>query len=343
MYYTINMLECFKEFISKKLHLKSDKSSDLFENLKTWNKDLQLYLDVISPKCSFFETYKKIKELPLDNPDLNREFIKLLCKCDPKTQKPYYETIINNSYHDYENILKSIDEKERQNAKILLNEIKNNALQIFKSNSSELEKKPNIEFSSFRMTTLIKILRWDSICFITNPWWDIARYIQFDKEYTSEWISRRINNYEGNTERDKHLLIARRHIREWADLTKMKDCLKKYRNFSQYFIKWSKPYVASETWLNDTSFFKFYEEYLKKIWKNPLEQKIIQNHYLTKKYSICDIKLLPINKEWVDYDDRKRKFIKDWESSLNKALQEYENLWFKLQEWKAVIDLTKID
>ena len=328
------------------MHLKSDKSSELFENLKIWNKDLQPYMNIVNPKYSFWEIHRKIKELPLDDLDLNREFVKLLCKNDPKTGKPYYETIINQSYKQYEDSLKSIDEKERENAEMLLNDIKSNSLLIFKSISSELEKKQNIRMSSFRMTTLIKILRWDSICFITNPWWDVARYIQFDKEYTSEWISRRINDYEGNTEtteKDKHLLIARRHVCEWADLSKMKDCLKKYRDFSQYFIKWSKPYVASETWLNDTSFFKFYEEYLKKIWKNPLEQKIVQNHYLTKKYSICDIKLLPINKEWVEYDDRKRKFIKDWESSLNKALQEYESLWFKLQEWKAVIDLTKID
>ena len=130
------MLEQFKEFINKKLHLKSDKSSNLFENLKIWNKDLQPYLDVISPQCSFFETHKKIKELPLENFDLNREFIKLLCKIDSKTQKPRYETIINNSYQDYENILKSIDEKDRQNAEILLNEIKYDDIQRFKSISS---------------------------------------------------------------------------------------------------------------------------------------------------------------------------------------------------------------
>lgn len=340
------MLERLKEFINKRLRLNPSRSSDLFENLKVWNKDLQQYMNVVNPKYSFWEIHKKIKELPLDDLDSNREFVKLLCKNDPKTGKPYYETIINQSYKQYENSLKTIDEEEKEDAGILLNDIKNDSLRIFKSISSELEKKPNIKISSFRMTTLIKILRWDSICFVTNPWCDKATYIQFDKEYTSEWISRRINDYEGNTEateKDKHLLIARRHVYEWADLSKMEECLKKYRDFSQYFIKWSKPYVASETRLNDVNFFKFYEEYLKKIWKDPLKQKIIQNHNLTKKYSICDIKLLPLNKEWVDYDDRKRKFIKEWESSLSKALQEYESLWFKLQEWKAVIDLTKID
>jgi len=334
------------EYIAKTRHSHSDQSSNLFENLKMWNINLQPYLYVISPECPFWKIRKKIKELPLDNSDLNREFIKLLCENNPKTGKPFYKTIINQSYKQYWDSLKSIEKKERQTAEILLNEIKDNAIQIFKSISCELAEEPNITFPSFTIKTLIRILRWDSICFITNPWWDRAIYIQFDKEYTSEWISRIINDYEGitkTTERDEHLLIARLHIYDWADLNQMKTCLIKYRDFSKYFIKWSKPYVASETWLNDINFFKFYEEYLKKIWKDPLEQKIIKNHNLTKKYSICDIKLLPLIMEWLGYNERKHRFIKDWESSLNKALQKYESLWFKLQEWEAVLDLTKID
>lgn len=381
-----NMLDYVEEFINKKPRLKSGKSGDLLENLKVWNKDLQPYLDIVNPKCPFWETHKMVENLPLDNPDLNREFIKLLFKKNPNSEKMNYETIIDSFYQMYENCIKNLEEEEKQDkADILLKEVKRNALKIFRSLMNDLEKKPNLKISSFRMATLIKILRWDSICFVTNPWWDRATYIQFDKEYTSPWISRRINNYEGNlvtTEKDKHLLIARRHVDEWADLSKMKECLKKYRDFSTYFIKWSKPYVVSETWLNDTNFFKFYEEYLKKFWRDPQNQKTIQNLNLTKKYSICKIKFRPLNfyedylkqalkdpekkkiidylnqmesgsvpdinyqslyPEWKNYLNRRRKFVKDWESSLCKALQEYESLWFKLQEWKAVLDLTKID
>lgn len=379
------MLDRFKEFISKKLHLKSGKSRDLFENLKLWNEDLQPYLDIVNPKYSFGETHKMIENLPLDNPDLNREFVKLLFKKDPNSGKINYETIIDSFCQMYENCIKYIEGEEKGKADILLKEAKANALNIFSSLMEELERKPNLKISSFRMTTLIKILRGDSICFVTNPWWNKATYIQFDKEYTSPWISKRINDYEGNTgttEKDKHLLIARRHVDEWADLNKMEECLKKYRDFSKFFIKWSKPYVVSETWLNDVNFFKFYEDYLKKIWKDPQKQKTIQNLNLTKKYSICEIKFRPLNfyedylkqalkdpkkkeiidylnqmesgsvpdinyqslyPEWEIYLDRRRKFVKDWESSLSKAIKEYEALWFKLREWKAVLDLTRID
>ena len=42
----------------------------------------------------------------------------------------------------------------------------------------------------------------------------------------------------------------------------MRDCLLKYRKFISYYLTEAKPYVASETWLNDTEFFKYYSKYL---------------------------------------------------------------------------------
>jgi hypothetical protein len=55
----------------------------------------------------------------------------------------------------------------------------------------------------------------------------------------------------------------------------MKDCLWKYKKFVSYYLTEVEPYVASETWLNDTEFFKYYSKYL--------SEKSIN---LTKKLSI---------------------------------------------------------
>ena len=182
-------------------------------------------------------------------------------------------------------------------------------------------------------------MRGDCFCFNTTNDWN-PKYIQFDKEYSSKRITEQILHYEGSEEDKKHILISRRHVNEWADLDKMKDCLLKYRKFISYYLTEVKPYVASETWLNDTKFFEYYstrlsDDELKK-------KKTIKNLNLTKELSIWDIELLPLVEEWKSYEDRRKHFIKDWENSLSKALKEYEELWNRLQEWDTVLDLRKL-
>jgi hypothetical protein len=66
----------------------------------------------------------------------------------------------------------------------------------------------------------------------------------------------------------------------------MRDCLLKYRKFISYYLTEAKPYVASETWLNDIEFFEYYAGYLKRNKKDPQDQKTIRNLELTKELSI---------------------------------------------------------
>lgn len=345
------MLEKFKEYKNKLISKFKRKktSSDALNTLKLWDKELKEYFDIINPKVWFWEVREKLKTIKEKDSDSHKKFILSLWEKD-ENWKPKYENIIDDVYRRMGNRNKNIDESEKIEAKNLLEEVKLNSMNVFKKLIKELQDEENKDkkISWFRISTLIKILRGDCFCFNTrdnsNP-----RCIQFDKEYSGRRITKQILQYEGSQEDKKHILISRRHVDKWADLDKMKDCLLKYRKFISYYLTEVKPYVASETWLNDTNFFEYYVGYLKRNKKDPQDQKTIRNLDLTKELSIWDIELLPLTKEWKSYEERRRDFVKDWESSLSKALSEYEKIWDKekqeykrLKEGDTLLDLKKL-
>ena len=313
--------------------------------LYLWNDDIKQYFDVINPKVWFWEVHKKLKAIKEKDSDFHKKFVLFLWEKD-ENWKPKYENIIDDVYRRIENRNKNVDKTEGEDAKELLDEVKNNSINIFKKMVSKLQSEENkeIQISWFRISTLIKILRGDSFCFNTkedsNP-----RYIQFDKEYTSKKVWEQILQYENSQEGKKHILISRRHVDKWANLNKMEECLLKYKKFISYYLTEAKPYVASETWLNDKKFFEYYADYLKRNKKNPQDQKTIRNLGLTKKLSIWDIELLPLVEEWKtddEYNERRKDFVEDWISSLSLALREYEELGNRLQEGEAILDLKKL-
>ena len=345
------MLEKFKEYKNKLISKFKRKktSSDALNTLKLWDKELKEYFDIINPKVWFWDVREKLKTIKEKDSDSHKKFIISLWEKD-ENWKPKYENIIDDVYRRMENRNKNMDKTERENAKELLDEVKNNSINIFEKIVSKLQGEDNkeVQISWFKISTLIKLLRGDCFCFNTtdnlNP-----RYIQFDKEYSGKKITKQILHYEGSEEDKKYILISRRHVNEWADLDKMKDCLLKYRKFISYYLTGVKPYVASETWLNDTKFFEYYVGYLEKNNKNPQDQKTIRNLNLTKGLSIWNIEPLPLTKEWKSYEERRRDFVKDWESSLSKALSEYEKIWDeekqeykRLKEGDTVLDLKKL-
>jgi len=338
------MLEKLKEYKNRLIsRFKREKTSDdALNTLKLWNKELKEYFDIINPKVWFWEVHEKLKTIKEKDSDFHKKFILFLWEKD-ENGKPKYENIIDDVYRRMENRNKNIDKTERENAKELLDELKNNSINVFEKIVSKLQSEENkeIQVSWFRISTLIKLLRGDCFCFNTkedsNP-----RCILFEKEYTSKKAWEQILQYENSKEDKKHILISRRHVDKWADLDKMKDCLLKYRKFVFYYLTEAKPYVASETWLNDTEFFEYYSRYLSDKWRDPQDQKTIKNLNLTKELSIWDIKLLPLTKEWKSYAERRRHFIQDWPSSLSMALKGYEESWNRLQEWDTVLDLRKL-
>lgn len=338
------MLEKLKRYGNKLVsRFKRKETSDgALNTLKLWNKDLEQYFDIINPKVQFRELHGKLKEIKNNNSDLHKEFIISLWKQE-KNWEPKYKNIIEDTCRRIENRNKDIDKSEREDAKELLEEVKSNSINVFESLIKKLQDTENkdMQISPFRMATLIKILRGDCFLFNTIEEWD-PRCIQFDKEYANEVISNQILQYENFQDTNEHVLISRRHVDRWANLDKMGDCLKKYRKFISYYFKDIKPYVASETWLNDTGFFEYYAKYLSDKWRKPEKQKTIKNLNFTKELSISDIKLLPLTQEWKSYYERRRDFVKDWDSSLSMALKEYEELGNKLQEWEAILDLKKL-
>ena len=343
------MLEKMKRYKDKLVSkFKRNETSDGALNiLKVWNEELKQYYNIINlKKVQFRELHGKLKEIKKNNADLHKKFILSLWEQD-ENWEPKYKNIIEDTYRRIENRNNDIDESEREDAKSLLEEVKTNSINVFESFVKELQnwENENIKISPFRMATLIKILRGDCFLFNTIDEWG-PRCIQFDKEYANKEISSQILQYENSHDRKEHILISRRHVDKWASLDKMEDCLKKYKKFISYYFKDIKPYVASETWLNDTKFFKYYEEYLRDQWRNPEDQKTIRNLNLTKGLSIWDIKLLPLTQEWKSYYERRRDFVKDDEHSLSKALLEYEKNKGKepreLQEWETILDLKKL-
>jgi hypothetical protein len=64
----------------------------------------------------------------------------------------------------------------------------------------------------------------------------------------------------------------------------MKECLLKYKKIISYYFTEAKPYVASETWLNDTKFFEYYSKHLSE--DESKKKKTIKNLNLTKELSI---------------------------------------------------------
>lgn len=343
------MLEKLKEYKDKLISSfkRKETSDDTLNTLKLWDEELKEYFDIINPKVWFWEIHERLKTIKEKDSNFHKKFILSLWEKD-ENWKPIYENIINDVYRRIENRNKNIDKAERKkaerkNAKELLNEVKNNSINIFEKTINKLQSDKNkeIQISWFRISTLIKLLRGDCFCFNTtdnlNP-----KYIQFDKEYSSKRITNNILQYEDSKEDKKHILISRRHVNEWADLNKMGDCLLKYRKFISYYLTEAKPYVASETWLNDTDFFEYYSKYLSDKWRNPQDQKTIKNLNLTKELSIWNIELLPLTKEWKSYEERRRDFVKDWPSSLSTALKKYEESGHRLQEWDTVLDLRKL-
>ncbi len=342
--YGNNMLEKLKDYKNRLIsRFKRKETTDKALNtLNLWNDDIKQYFDIINPKVWFWKIHSELKKIKENDSKIHKKFILSLWEKD-ENWKPRYKNIIEDTYRRIENRNKDIDESEKDNAKILLEEVKNNSINIFENLVEKLQNKEseNINISWFRISTLIKILRGDCFCFNTkedsNP-----KYIQFDKEYTSEENSSKILQYENSQEENKHLLISRRHVDTWADLDKMRDCLLKYRKFISYYLKDAKPYVATETWLNDTEFFKYYSDYLSSQWRNPQDQKTIRNLSLTKELSISDITLLPLTKEWKTYEERRRDFVDDGQSSLSIALRKYEESGKQLQEWEDILDLKKL-
>ena len=265
-------------------------SKDAIETLKLWDEELKEYFDIINPKVWLWEVHKRLKTIKEKDSSFHKKFILSLWEKD-ENWKPKYENIIDDVYRRMENRNKNMDESEKAEAKNLLEEVKLNSMNIFKKIIKELQDEENKDkkISWFRISTLIKILRGDCFCFNTTEEESNPRYIQFDKEYTSEKVWGQISKYENSQEDKKHILISRRHVNEWANLDKMKDCLLKYRKFISYYLTEVKPYVASETWLNDTKFFEYYVGYLKRNKKDPQDQKTIRNLDLTKELSIWDI------------------------------------------------------
>jgi len=344
------MLEKLKEYKNRLIcrFKRKETSNDALNTLKLWDEELKEYFDIINPKVWFWEVHKKLKAIKEKDSDSHKKFILSLWEKD-ENWKPKYKNIIDDVYRRMENRSKDIDKKERKKAKKLLDEVKNNSINIFEKIIKKLQSEENKDkkISWFRISTLIKILRGDSFCFNTredsNP-----RYIQFDKEYTSEEEWEQILQYENSQEGEKHILISRRHVDEWAGLDKMEECLLKYKKFISYYLAEVKPYVASETWLNDTEFFEYYAKYLSREWREPEDQKTINNLILTKKLSIWGITLLPLVEEWKSYEERRREFVKDWKSSLSKALSEYEKIKDenrqkkRLKEGATILDLNKL-
>ena len=354
------MLEKLKGYIGKLVYRfkRKETSHDALNTLKLWDEELKEYFDIINPKVWFWEVHKKLKTIKEKDSDFHKKFILSLWEKD-ENWKPKYKNIIDDVYRRMENRNKNIDKTERKKAKKLLDEVKNNSINIFEKIIGKLQSEENkdMKISWFRISTLIKILRGDCFCFNTVKDW--ARYIQFDKEYTSEEGWEQILQYENSQEGEKHILISRRHVDEWADLDKMKDCLLNYKKFISYYLTEVKPYVASETWLNDTEFFEYYVSYLERNEKNLQKQKnnkkskTIENLNLTEELSIWGITPLPLVEEGKsdeEYKERRRDFIEDWETSLSKALSEYENTWEdekeqkhkRLKEGATILDLNKL-
>ena len=340
------MLEKLKEYKNKLIsRFKREKTSnDALNTLKLRDEELKEYFDIINPKVWFWEVHEKLKTIKEKDSDSHKKFILSLWEKD-ENEKPKYENIIDDVYRRMENRNNDIDASEKAEANNLFEEVKSNSMNVFKNLIEELQDENNDKkISWFRISTLIKILRGDSFCFNTkedsNP-----RYIQFDKEYTSKKVWEQILQYENSQESKKHILISRRHVDKWANLNKMEECLLKYKKFISYYLTEAKPYVASETWLNDKKFFEYYADYLKRNKKNPQDQKTIRNLGLTKKLSIWDIELLPLVEEWKtddEYNERRKDFVEDWTSSLSLALREYEELGNRLQEGEAILDLKKL-
>ena len=339
------MLEILKDYRNKLISRFNRKeiSDGALNTLNLWDEEIKQYFDVINPKVWSWEIYGKLKKIKENNSDIHKKFILSLWEKD-ENWKPRYKNIIEDTYRRIENRNNDINKSEKKEAKKLLDEVKLNSINIFENLIEKLQNKENenMNISWFRISTLIRILRGDCFCFNTredsNP-----RYIQFDKEYTSEENSNKILQYENSQEENKHMLISRRHVDAWADLDKMKECLLKYRKFISYYLKETRPYVATETWLNDTEFFKYYSDYLSSQWRNPQDQKTIRNLNLTKELSISGITLLPLTKEWKTYYERRRDFVKDGQSSLSIALRKYEESGKQLQEWMDILDLRKIN
>ena len=336
------MLEKLKEYKDKLIsRFKREKTSDdALNTLKLWDEELKEYFDIINPKVWFWEVHEKLKTIKEKDSDSHKKFILSLWEKD-ENWKPRYENIIDDVYRRMENRNKNIDESEKDEAKNLLEEVKLNSMNIFKKLIRGLQDEENKDkkISWFKISTLIKLLRGDCFCFNTrdnlNP-----RYIQFDKEYSGRRITKQILDYESSEEDKKHILISRRHVDTWANLNKMRDCLLKYRKFISYYLTEAKPYVASETWLNDTKFFEYYSTRLS---DDELKNKnTIKNLVLTNELSIWNIELLPLTKEWKSYEERRKDFVKDWESSLSTALKEYEESGNRLQEWDTILDLKKL-
>ena len=353
MFYYVSMLSKLKSYgaiLLLKLKTYKDRlginldniKSKLNHILKLWNKDLEEYFRIINhKKVPLRKLYIELKNLK-NNSDIHKKFILSLWEKD-ENWEPIYKNIIEDTYRRIENRNKDIDESEMYDAKKLLDEVKLNSINIFKNLIKELhdEKNNNMKISRFRISTLIRILRGDSFCFNTTEDSD-PKYIQFDK-YVGGKKVKQILQHENSQGEEKDVLISRRHVDAWADLDKMKECLLKYRKFISYYLKETKPYVATETWLNDTEFFKYYSDYLSSQWRNPQDQKTIRNLNLTKELSISGITLLPLTKEWKTYYERRRDFVNDGQSSLSIALRKYEESGKQLQEWMDILDLRKIN
>ena len=352
------MLEELRKYKDKLIDRYKRKTSkdDILNTLNLWTDDVKQYYDIINPKVWLWELHHKLKSIKENSSDIHKKFILSLWEKD-WNWKPIYEKIINDSYKRIENKAKFTDKTEMVEAKELLEELKHNALKIFEKTIDKLQDKEyeKVKLSWFRVASLIRIMRGDSFCFDTKDNGCESWYIQFDKEYASKEATKEILQYENAEDigQQEHVLLTRRHVDTWADLDKMKECLLKYRNFISYYENKVKPYVISETWLNDTDFFDYYEKYLFSKWKKTENQKTIRNLNLTKDLSISEIKLFPLVKEWKSYYERRRDFVKDWASSLSMALSEYEQQYIeinhertenkkKLQEWEAILDLKKI-
>ena len=338
----LDKLNSIKEKVFNSFKWKNSSSNIFWVVNKIDEKYLPL-MGIANWKKPFYEVRKEIKDL-VNDPAKNKEFLLMLW--DTSSWKSLYESLIDISYNKLEEKLKWLNSKEKVEAKNLLKEVKSNALSIFSSVFSEISDDENIEISSFKMKSLLLILRGDSICFITNNEW-APSYIQFDKDYLNKHNSEKITNYEKSWEKSEHFLVARRHVDRWADLDKMEDSLRKYALFNKYFKQTKGNYVVTESWLNDPKFMKYYSKFLEDNWDDPSKKKIIKNFELTRSLSIWAIEPMPLMKDWEKYFNRRQKFIKNpkkWEkvSSLQKAILQYEEIKNQLQEWEAIMDLNKL-